>query len=364
MTKPIAPVLNAEQIRDIVGVALEANDDYEPTTEEANIARFGFDAGYAAASGQGVPLRIDGPDGDGLYWLRMSHDGKQAAFVLPEVPPHSIMGEVLAGIAAAPPATPDKVSGEPTDLWRAEEALRKIGDVTDDYWNESNARYNAALDASPPAPAVERYRHYKGGEYELIRTALREADGHTMCVYRPVGTDVWWVRPIGEFEMKFAKIAPAAGSPAAGAQDQTRGGVESRHANYGLEASFPAPVSGVRERASAPNAHSGNKGTRQESAALVAERSSLDITATAGVAPGPLGPIPPTPDDGRSDAEVRRWQDVASVVEVRAIRAESRLALAVGLLRRLGDSTNYNNAHSDARAFLADFDRAKTGSGT
>lgn len=48
---PIAPVLSAEQIRDIVGVALEATDDYEPMTEEANIARSGFDAGYAAASG-------------------------------------------------------------------------------------------------------------------------------------------------------------------------------------------------------------------------------------------------------------------------------------------------------------------------
>ena len=58
-----------------------------------------------------------------------------------------------------------------------------------------------------------RYKHYKGGEYEVIAVGLQEATHEPMVVYRslqdggdfPAGTI--WIRPESEFVEKFEQIA-------------------------------------------------------------------------------------------------------------------------------------------------------------
>lgn len=53
----------------------------------------------------------------------------------------------------------------------------------------------------PPLPALAlgRYRHYKGGEYEVIGVARHSKTLAPLVVYRPLYNDSgWWVRP---FEM-------------------------------------------------------------------------------------------------------------------------------------------------------------------
>ncbi|MCY4745167.1 DUF1653 domain-containing protein [Pelomonas sp. UHG3] len=53
----------------------------------------------------------------------------------------------------------------------------------------------------PPLPALAlgRYRHYKGGEYEVIGVARHSETLAPLVVYRPLYNDSgWWVRP---FEM-------------------------------------------------------------------------------------------------------------------------------------------------------------------
>jgi hypothetical protein len=53
----------------------------------------------------------------------------------------------------------------------------------------------------PPLPALPtgRYRHYKGGEYEVIGVARHSESQEPVVVYRPLYNDTgWWVRP---FEM-------------------------------------------------------------------------------------------------------------------------------------------------------------------
>ena len=47
----------------------------------------------------------------------------------------------------------------------------------------------------PPAPGG-RYRHYKGGEYELIGVARHSETFEPLVVYRPLyGAGELWVRP-------------------------------------------------------------------------------------------------------------------------------------------------------------------------
>ena len=56
-------------------------------------------------------------------------------------------------------------------------------------------------DDLPPLPATPpgRYRHYKGGEYEVIGVARHSESLEPLVVYRPLYNDTgWWVRP---FEM-------------------------------------------------------------------------------------------------------------------------------------------------------------------
>ena len=49
-------------------------------------------------------------------------------------------------------------------------------------------------------PAPGRYRHYKGGEYEVIGTARHSETDERLVVYRPLSGDAGlWVRPLAMF---------------------------------------------------------------------------------------------------------------------------------------------------------------------
>ncbi len=54
----------------------------------------------------------------------------------------------------------------------------------------------------PPLPAVKlgRYRHYKGGEYEVVGVARHSETLEPLVVYRPLYNDSGlWVRPYAMF---------------------------------------------------------------------------------------------------------------------------------------------------------------------
>jgi hypothetical protein len=54
----------------------------------------------------------------------------------------------------------------------------------------------APLPVTPPG----RYRHYKGGEYEVIGAARHSETNEPMVVYRPLYNETgWWVRPHAMF---------------------------------------------------------------------------------------------------------------------------------------------------------------------
>jgi hypothetical protein len=78
----------------------------------------------------------------------------------------------------------------------------------------------------PPLPdtPLGRYRHYKGGEYEVIGVARHSETLEPLVVYRPLyNQSGWWVRPHamffgqldvdGQSRPRFERIAAA---PAAG----------------------------------------------------------------------------------------------------------------------------------------------------
>ena len=55
------------------------------------------------------------------------------------------------------------------------------------------------LQPLPDAP-LGRYRHYKGGEYEVLGVARHSETQAPMVVYRPLYNDSgWWVRPHAMF---------------------------------------------------------------------------------------------------------------------------------------------------------------------
>ena len=71
-----------------------------------------------------------------------------------------------------------------------------------------------------PVTPLGRYRHYKGGEYEVIGVARHSESLEPMVVYRPLyNATGWWVRPhamffgnlmVGGVEVqRFARIACA-----------------------------------------------------------------------------------------------------------------------------------------------------------
>ena len=48
---------------------------------------------------------------------------------------------------------------------------------------------------------IGRYRHYKGGEYDVIGIARHSETDEDMVVYRPLyGEQGLWVRPLSMFE--------------------------------------------------------------------------------------------------------------------------------------------------------------------
>jgi hypothetical protein len=51
-----------------------------------------------------------------------------------------------------------------------------------------------------PHTALGLYRHYKGGEYEVIGVARHSETHEPLVVYRPLYNDTgWWVRPHAMF---------------------------------------------------------------------------------------------------------------------------------------------------------------------
>ena len=56
-------------------------------------------------------------------------------------------------------------------------------------------------DLSPlPTLAPGRFRHYKGGEYEVMAVARHSETLEAVVVYRPLYNDSgWWVRPYEMF---------------------------------------------------------------------------------------------------------------------------------------------------------------------
>lgn len=58
---------------------------------------------------------------------------------------------------------------------------------------------NAPLPHLPPTP-TGRYRHYRGGEYEVIGAARHSETLEPLVVYRPLYNDTGlWVRPHAMF---------------------------------------------------------------------------------------------------------------------------------------------------------------------
>ena len=61
----------------------------------------------------------------------------------------------------------------------------------------------------PPLPSIEpgRYRHFKGGHYEVVGVVRHSETLAPLVLYRPLETDVgMWVRP---FEMFVAQVEVA-----------------------------------------------------------------------------------------------------------------------------------------------------------
>jgi hypothetical protein len=54
------------------------------------------------------------------------------------------------------------------------------------------------MESNEPAPG--RYRHFKGGEYEVIGVARHSETDELLVVYRPLYNDSGlWVRPLAMF---------------------------------------------------------------------------------------------------------------------------------------------------------------------
>jgi hypothetical protein len=79
------------------------------------------------------------------------------------------------------------------------------------------------MDDLPPLPriALGRYRHYKGGEYQVLGVVRHSESLEAMVLYRPLSRDSGdWVRPLGMFletvevdgkrQPRFALVSDAA----------------------------------------------------------------------------------------------------------------------------------------------------------
>ena len=79
-----------------------------------------------------------------------------------------------------------------------------------------------ASDLPPlPEPRLGRYRHYKGGEYELVGVVRHSETLEALALYRPLyNTSGLWVRPYAMFfeeiehegrrQPRFAFLGPGA----------------------------------------------------------------------------------------------------------------------------------------------------------
>ena len=64
----------------------------------------------------------------------------------------------------------------------------------------SNAGMSSSDLPALPHLAPGRYRHYKGGEYEVLAVARHSETLEIVVVYRPLYNDSgWWVRPYEMF---------------------------------------------------------------------------------------------------------------------------------------------------------------------
>jgi hypothetical protein len=83
----------------------------------------------------------------------------------------------------------------------------------------SDALPDSDLPALPATP-LGRYRHYKGGEYEVVGVARHSETHEPLVVYRPLyNARGWWVRPhamffgsvtiAGRVQPRFSRIEAA-----------------------------------------------------------------------------------------------------------------------------------------------------------
>jgi len=88
----------------------------------------------------------------------------------------------------------------------------------------------------PPLPQAKlgRFRHYKGGEYEVVGVARHSETLEPMVVYRPLYNETGlWVRPYdmffeniefgGRMQPRFAFMMDVAGSPPGAPLECSRG---------------------------------------------------------------------------------------------------------------------------------------------
>jgi len=100
------------------------------------------------------------------------------------------------GFGAVPLGRPRR----PADLLsgrRLASAIESAGDSTGGAF-----LYDGPMDPLPPLPTVQtgRYRHYKGGEYEVLGTARHSETLEPMVLYRPLNNQTgMWVRPYDMF---------------------------------------------------------------------------------------------------------------------------------------------------------------------
>lgn len=59
-------------------------------------------------------------------------------------------------------------------------------------------RAQATLGASAPTPG-DRYRHYKGGEYEVVACAVKEDTLELLVIYKSLAKGTLWARTLHDW---------------------------------------------------------------------------------------------------------------------------------------------------------------------
>lgn len=64
---------------------------------------------------------------------------------------------------------------------------------------------NEQIKTTVQALTIGRYRHYKGGEYDVVAVATHSETGESLVVYRCLSDEgSWWVRPLSMFTENVA----------------------------------------------------------------------------------------------------------------------------------------------------------------